>query len=217
MRIRYFTKRAGAQGLRYYWQPSTALCAQGWELKRLPDDLAAAQMRARELNSALDAWRAERKNKRAARADLGPKHPAPQRAPAHVDPAHVDPFAHLDLPAPIIGKVGACQGVYLLVRCDGLVKIGIAVKPETRLRQLEQAQPNRLKLLRFYPAKTARALERSLHSALSGKRVKGEWFNITPRTACEIVDRIAGTVSALEGNVPGTPLVAADETPTNGT
>jgi integrase len=57
-RIRYLTERPGPRGPRYFWQPSTALRARGWQLTRLPDDFAAAVAAAEQLNARVDAWRA---------------------------------------------------------------------------------------------------------------------------------------------------------------
>jgi integrase len=57
-RIRYLTERPGPQGPRYFWQPSTALRARGWQLTRLPDDFAQAVAAAEQLNARVDAWRA---------------------------------------------------------------------------------------------------------------------------------------------------------------
>jgi integrase len=57
-RIRYLTDRRGPHGLRYFWQPSTVLRGQGWQLTRLPDDFAAAVAAAEQLNARVDAWRA---------------------------------------------------------------------------------------------------------------------------------------------------------------
>jgi integrase len=57
-RIRYLTERTGPTGPRYFWQPSTALRVQGWQLTRLPDDFAQAVAAAEQLNARVDAWRA---------------------------------------------------------------------------------------------------------------------------------------------------------------
>jgi integrase len=57
-RIRYLTERPGPRGPRYFWQPSTALRARGWQLTRLPDDFAQAVAAAEQLNARVDAWRA---------------------------------------------------------------------------------------------------------------------------------------------------------------
>jgi integrase len=57
-RIRYLTERPGPTGPRYFWQPSTVLRGQGWQLTRLPDAFAEAVAAAEQINARVDAWRA---------------------------------------------------------------------------------------------------------------------------------------------------------------
>ena len=42
LKVRYFTAKPGAQGPRYFWQPSGTLRALGWLPERLPDDRTPA-------------------------------------------------------------------------------------------------------------------------------------------------------------------------------
>lgn len=63
--IRHLVERVGADGPRWYWQPSTALRASGWASRRLCDaqgvplrDVASAAAAAEAINAELDAWRA---------------------------------------------------------------------------------------------------------------------------------------------------------------
>lgn len=57
-KIRHFVTRPGRNGTpRNFWQPSSALRAQGWMLKRLSDDPIAAVAEAEAENAKLDAWR----------------------------------------------------------------------------------------------------------------------------------------------------------------
>lgn len=56
--VRYLITKPGAAGtVRFFWQPSLALRAEGWRARRLPDGEAAAFAEAGRLNAALDAWR----------------------------------------------------------------------------------------------------------------------------------------------------------------
>ena len=57
VKVRYFVKLRGAEGPRYFWQPSGTLRELGWKSERLPEDLTAAIARAQQLNAELDAWR----------------------------------------------------------------------------------------------------------------------------------------------------------------
>ena len=57
IKIRYLTEHSRVRsGPRYFWQPSTALQAQGWRIVRLSDVRAAAIVEAERLNAILDAW-----------------------------------------------------------------------------------------------------------------------------------------------------------------
>lgn len=56
--IRYFVTKPGRLGrARYFWQPSAALRAAGWQPVRLSDDRALAMAEAEKRNRELDAWR----------------------------------------------------------------------------------------------------------------------------------------------------------------
>lgn len=58
MKVRHLVAQKNARGgVRYYWQPSSPLRAEGWQSQRLPDDLGAAIARAEALNADVDAWR----------------------------------------------------------------------------------------------------------------------------------------------------------------
>lgn len=193
---RYFIERPGANGPRYYWHPGKHLRADGWQSARLPDDRTDAIAAAREINARLDRWRTAGRSP--ADIALGPRHPEHRYGEANRLA-----FAGLDLPAPVL-RGGKGRGVYLMVRCDGLVKIGVALDPVERMLQLERAQPNRLRLLRFYAVAGADQLERLLHRALAHAQVKGEWFNLDAKAACEVLDRVAGTLADLAANSAGT-------------
>jgi len=63
--VRHLVERPGADGPRFYWQPSTALRAAGWQARRLVDAGGAplreahqAAAAAEAINRELDAWRA---------------------------------------------------------------------------------------------------------------------------------------------------------------
>lgn len=77
MRIRFMIEREG----RLYWQPSTALRAEGWRIERLPDDWAAAVARAQALNRQVDAWRAGRAPPAEAAEAVKAVRPRPKLAP----------------------------------------------------------------------------------------------------------------------------------------
>jgi len=70
--IRYLVEKPGANGPRWYWQPSAQLRAQGWRPQRLlANTLAEAMERAEQLNTEVDARRAQLPEGKAARAAAG--------------------------------------------------------------------------------------------------------------------------------------------------
>jgi hypothetical protein len=58
-------------------------------------------------------------------------------------------------------------------------KIGKTNDPEGRLQSLQTGSPHKLKLLHAFRADNATAAEEELHRLLHGKRLEGEWFNLT--------------------------------------
>lgn len=60
----------------------------------------------------------------------------------------------------------------------GQVKIGYAVDPERRLRQLQTGSPHRLELRRTVCPATM-AQEAELHRRFAAYRDHGEWFRLT--------------------------------------
>ncbi|USD58807.1 GIY-YIG nuclease family protein [Vibrio sp. SCSIO 43140] len=64
--------------------------------------------------------------------------------------------------------------VYLMANEFGMVKIGVSVHPEKRVRQLTNASG---KVFRFpHVGSTARQVEQDMHYLLGGMRTCGEWF-----------------------------------------
>ena len=71
------------------------------------------------------------------------------------------------------------------------VKIGISRKPTYlgRLQQLQTGNPFNLHIYAEFPVNNwhGKNNEKSIHDSLSDKRMKGEWFNIHPRHAIEVI------------------------------
>ena len=78
IKVRHLVMKTGADGPRFYWQPSAELRADGWRNRALRtpegalvrDRMAAAAM-AEDLNAEVDAWR---------RGEMPPNAPAPMKA-----------------------------------------------------------------------------------------------------------------------------------------
>lgn len=70
------------------------------------------------------------------------------------------------------------------------VKVGLADDPEARLRNLQCANPEPLTLWARIEApnrEIARALERAFHDTQAPKRRRGEWFDIEPDYATDLM------------------------------
>lgn len=66
------------------------------------------------------------------------------------------------------------------------VKIGIAIDPDKRLRQLQTGSPFRLHVARLWgpmPRERAVMLEARAHYILAGCRATGEWFHVRVKLA----------------------------------
>lgn len=63
---------------------------------------------------------------------------------------------------------------FILAANSGLIKIGSAVDPASRLRVLQTGSPEPLRLIRTIPG--GAELERQLHRDFAADRVHGEWF-----------------------------------------
>lgn len=63
----------------------------------------------------------------------------------------------------------------------GPIKIGMALDPEERLKELQVAYPYRLRLT--HTIEGGRARELALHKRFAEHRLAGEWFEPTPELA----------------------------------
>lgn len=75
---------------------------------------------------------------------------------------------------------------FIQATVSGLVKIGSASDPGSRLRTLQTGSPERLRLLATMDG--GEPFEREMHARFAADRSHGEWFYATP----ELLDLIAG-------------------------
>jgi hypothetical protein len=61
---------------------------------------------------------------------------------------------------------------------DGPIKLGVARRPEQRLRDLQTANASELRLVATWPA--PRWEEADLHEMFAHARIRGEWFRPEP-------------------------------------
>lgn len=74
-------------------------------------------------------------------------------------------------------------------------KIGFATKPQKRLSALQVGSPHPLAIVNtmfFDDAYMAVVVERECHKFFQAAKILGEWFNIRPSIAIEIVAKMAG-------------------------
>lgn len=83
---------------------------------------------------------------------------------------------------PTTKRTEGAAGVYVLRAPDGLYKIGSSRNAAARLVTLQTGSPVPLGLILTIPTKQHlhNALERTLHHRLADKRVRGEWFALSP-------------------------------------
>lgn len=80
--------------------------------------------------------------------------------------------------------------VYLIEAASGQIKIGIAIDVDKRLKTLQSAHGDPLKVLAEFAG--GHDLEQKLHKALAAYRLKGEWFRPGPWVDALIAGAAAG-------------------------
>jgi len=164
IKVRYFTKRVGKRGnVRYFWEPGGALRQKGWRTRRLPDNELDAITEAEIINAGLDMSR---------------------RSHQPTEGISINSQQQKYTPG----------GIYIIASPNGPVKIGVTTNPMRRLAHLQQSTPNKLDLLFYMKCREIHATtaERVVHYLLSAKRLKGEWFAVTPEHAIAAIFRVLG-------------------------
>jgi hypothetical protein len=72
----------------------------------------------------------------------------------------------------------------------GPCKIGITTNDKMRFAQIQTGSPVRIIPEWSLACNNAPNLERRMHAAFADKRLKGEWFDITPKEADAMLDII---------------------------
>lgn len=80
--------------------------------------------------------------------------------------------------------------IYVIGNDTNRQKIGISRDVEKRLKTLQTGNPDKLKI--HYkiecPYEKTRKLEKKIHTELNYKKLKGEWFNMTPDEAINYLE-----------------------------
>lgn len=85
------------------------------------------------------------------------------------------------------------QQTYAIEAGTGEIKLGIALHPERRLRELSTGSPVELRLLGSIPA--GRTVERLLHETFKEHRIRGEWYAAAVKEDVLTLLRILGQVN----------------------
>lgn len=79
------------------------------------------------------------------------------------------------------------DGWIYLIACEQplSVKIGFTTKhPRARLKQLQTGNPNKLKLIGWFPGSLQ--AEREIHESMAEFRLQGEWFKLVPEASAAL-------------------------------
>lgn len=79
---------------------------------------------------------------------------------------------------------------------EGPVKVGLAIDPDRRLKEIQTGHPVRLAIFaeRQVKASLVRQIEHECHVRLKDLRSNGEWFRIAAKRAEEVVDQVIATL-----------------------
>jgi hypothetical protein len=86
--------------------------------------------------------------------------------------------------------------VYVIGAEDGPQKIGVAIDPQERCRMFQTANHVLLKISLSIPVSRnqARYVERYAHWLLEDKHVRGEWFDVSPDEARQVIETAAKAI-----------------------
>lgn len=82
--------------------------------------------------------------------------------------------------------------VYFIQDEAGATKIGISTDPSWRRSALQTGHPEQLRLIRTVGQRSvrhARRVEQDLHQLVQGRRLHGEWFDLTDRQVGQAIRR----------------------------
>lgn len=107
-----------------------------------------------------------------------------------------EPCASLDYPPydpPAVGpRTEPLRSVYFIQpTAGGLIKIGVATNPTSRLQSLQTGCPVELRILGIVPD-VGQVVETELHQRFAASRVRGEWFDPTPDLVAYIAEHAKG-------------------------
>lgn len=82
-------------------------------------------------------------------------------------------------------------GFVYLIFCMGYYKIGCAKSVQRRMKQFQEFLPEEIKIIHTIPTNDMHFAEARLHQRFDSKRVRGEWFRLTPEDVAFICEQKA--------------------------
>lgn len=79
-----------------------------------------------------------------------------------------------------------------VISCDVYCKVGRSGDPFGRMRDLQSSNPFPLAMRWIFWAEDAVALEGDAHKALESYRIRGEWFECSPRRVAQTIFELSG-------------------------
>lgn len=95
---------------------------------------------------------------------------------------------------------GGCLYILQLGDTD-IFKIGISIDVKRRMKELQRKSPLEIKLIRAWRGHDYEYAESSLHYLFKNRRIRGEWFRLTPHDLLDIFNILdSGTPYGFEKN-----------------
>jgi len=82
------------------------------------------------------------------------------------------------------------KSVYLIQSLEeGYYKIGISIRPNKRIQQLQTGNSSELKLINTFSSEYANKIEKTLHNQFLHLRKEGEWFELSLIEALDFTEK----------------------------
>ena len=82
--------------------------------------------------------------------------------------------------------------VYVMTAGPRHIKIGVSVDVDERVKSVQTGCPFKVRIVQRWRSPHARKIERAAHVALAKYRREGEWFDLPPKVAVEVVEWLIG-------------------------
>jgi hypothetical protein len=83
-------------------------------------------------------------------------------------------------------------GIYVISILDEYYKIGSSKNIYSRITNIERALPFEIHLVKIFETSSYKIIENHLHKKFSHKKIKTEWFRLSPQDIEELEDILNG-------------------------